>query len=120
MKKWILALSSVIFLSLSACTHLVVDSTERLQVKNLSDQFITDVSVVGKNDTVVWIPDTGAPGELSFVHEQDFVGSFHIIFKTMDSTGTWEFVDMGKIDFDGGSELLKISKKYGEWDHEFE
>ncbi|MCR5027959.1 MAG: hypothetical protein K6A31_01715 [Fibrobacter sp.] len=120
MKKWILALVSTVFFMLSACTHLVLDSTERLQVKNLSDQDITDLSVVGKSDTIVWIPDTVAPGELSFVHEQDFVGSFHIIFKTLDSTGAWEIVDMGKIDFDGGSELLKISKKDGEWDHEFE
>ena len=34
MKKFL----ALAFLCLSACSHLVVDSTERLQIKNLSDK----------------------------------------------------------------------------------
>ncbi len=120
MKRVLFIFISIFALLVSACTHLVLDSTERLQVKNLADQDIAQISVVGKNDTILWIPDTVAPGELSYVHEMDFVGSFHIILKAKDSSGTWETVDLEKIHFDGGSELLKISKKDGEWEHHFE
>ncbi|MBP5248223.1 MAG: hypothetical protein J6Z31_10265 [Fibrobacter sp.] len=120
MKKFLLVCISFIALALCACTHLVLDSTERLQIKNMTDQEIARLSVVGKNDTVLWIPDTVLPGELSYVHEQDFVGTFYIIIQAKDSTGAWNIVDLGNIDFDGGSELLKISKKDGEWDHHFE
>lgn len=120
MKKIRFACIAFLALALCSCTHLVLDSTERLQVKNLTDQDIAQLSVVGKNDTILWIPDTIVAGALSYVYEQDFVGSFHIVIKAKDSTGAWEIVDMGKIDFAGGSELLKISKKDGEWDHHFE
>jgi len=120
MKKLRFACITILSCVLSACTHLVLDSTERLQIKNLTDQDLAQLSVVGKKDTILWIPDTVAPGELSYVHELDFVGSFHIVIRAKDSTGSWETVDMGKIDFDGGSELLKISKKDGEWEHHFE
>lgn len=104
---------------LSACTHLVYDSTERLQVKNLSDRSIRKLSVVGANDTLVWIPEEIAPGELSHVHERDFVGSFRIVFEAK-ADDIWETVDLGKIRFDGGSELARIFRKDGVWSLKFE
>ena len=116
MKKFL----ALAFLCLSACSHLVVDSTERLQIKNLSDKAITRFSVVGKSDTLLWVPDTVLPGELSFVREADFVGTFYAVFYAADSTGKFHLVDAGKIHFDGGSELLKFSEKDDVWDLEFE
>ena len=116
--KSFLILTFAIFLT--ACTHLVVDSTERLQLKNLSDVSIAKLCVIGEKDTLVWVPDTVLPGELSFVHEEDFVGTFHILFYAADSAGKFSPVYAGKLHFDGGSELLKFTKKDGEWDLDFE
>lgn len=106
-------------LCLSACTHLVLDSTERLQVRNLSDRTIGNISVVGRNDTLVWIPEKISPGELSHVHERDFVGSFRIIFEA-ETDSAREIVDLGKVRFDGGSELARIYRKDGVWTLKFE
>lgn len=112
-------LLGVLLLPLLACTHLVWESTERLQVKNLSDRTIRNFSVVGESDTLVWIPEEVAPGELSHVHERDFVGSFRIVFEAR-ADGRWESVELGKIRFDGGSELAKISRKDSLWVLKFE
>ncbi len=108
-----------LLLSLVACTHLVWESTERLQIRNLSDLTIRNLSVVGESDTLVWIPEEIAPGELSRVHERDFVGSFRILFEAK-TDGRWSSVDLGKIRFDGGSELAKISRKDSLWVLRFE
>lgn len=112
-------LLGILILPLFACTHLVWESTERLQLKNLSDRTIRHFSVVGESDTLVWIPEEVAPGELSYVHERDFVGSFHIVFEANED-GRWIPVDLGKIRFDGGSELAKISRKDRLWVLNFE
>ncbi len=112
-------LLGVLLLPLVACTHLVWESTERLQIRNLSDRAIRNFSVVGESDTLVWIPEEVAPGELSHVHERDFVGSFRIVFEEK-ADGRWSFVELGKIRFDGGSELAKVSRKDSLWILKFE
>jgi hypothetical protein len=112
-------LLSAALLFLAGCTHLICDSTERLQLRNLSDVSVRDFSVVGKNDTLVWISETVAPGELSYVYERDFVGTFHVLLFAKSDSG-WTPVDLGKIDFDGGSELANISKKDGRLRLKFE
>lgn len=105
---------------LSGCTHLILDSTERLQLKNGADAAVAAFSVVGERDTIPWVRDTVLPGELSLVREKDFVGSFHIVFSAADSAGNWRIVDLGKVHFDGGSEILILLKKDGVWHSEFE
>lgn len=113
-------LSIACALFLCGCTHLFWDSTERLQLKNLSDSPVCRFSIVGASDTIPWVRDTVQPGKLSFVHERDFVGSFHAVFWAQDSTGRWEVVDLGRLQFDGGSEILSLSKRDGEWRGKFE
>ncbi len=110
---------NALLLLLLGCTHLVLESTERLQIRNLSDSAIRNFSVAGRSDTLVWIPEEVAPGDLSYVHERDFVGSFHIVFEAK-SGGRWIPVELGKVRFDGGSELAKISRKDSIWVLDFE
>lgn len=50
-----------LLLLLVACTHLVWESTERLQIRNLSDRTIRNFSVVGESDTLVWIRKKSLP-----------------------------------------------------------
>lgn len=104
---------------LISCTHLLIDSTERLQLRNLSDETISDFSVVGSNDTLLWISETVLPGEQSHVFEKDLVGKFHVIFTAEDSSGNAQIVELGKLHFSGGSELLEISKTDSGWKAHF-
>lgn len=67
--------------SLSACmSHVLLDTSTRLQVENKTDVTILGLDVVSEDGTSVqpWIKDTVAPGEKSKVVEQDWVGTFRV------------------------------------------
>ena len=67
--------------SLSACmSHVLLDTSTRLQVENKTDVTILGLDVISEDGTSVqpWIKDTVAPGEKSKVVEQDWVGTFRV------------------------------------------
>ena len=67
--------------SLSACmSHVLLDTSTRLQVENKTDVTILGLDVISEDGTSVqpWIKETVAPGEKSKVVEQDWVGTFRV------------------------------------------
>ena len=67
--------------SLSACmSHVLLDTSTRLQVENKTDVTILGLDVISEDGTSVqpWIKETVAPGEKSKVVEQDWVGTFKV------------------------------------------
>ncbi|MFA6836110.1 MAG: hypothetical protein WCR04_06865 [Fibrobacteraceae bacterium] len=111
-----LAVLSIFFVFCCSCTHLVLDSSVRFQVRNDSDFTLAKLSVQGDSSYKVWIPDTLLPGKTSKVYEEDWVGSFNIVFYAFDSASNkWTKIDLGTISFDGGSSFGEISQKDGIW-----
>jgi len=60
----------------SSCTHWIVGSEVRLQMENLTDEVISDLSVHSKSGSVVLVPETLESGEKSKVYEVEWVGKF--------------------------------------------
>ena len=60
----------------SSCTHWIVGSDVRLQMENLTDEVISDLSVHSKSGSVVLVPETLESGEKSKVYEVEWVGRF--------------------------------------------
>jgi len=72
MMRWVFFLMFIF----SSCTHWIVDSDVRLQMENLTDEEISDLSVYSKNGYVVLVPETLEHGEKSKVYEVEWVGKF--------------------------------------------
>jgi len=60
----------------SSCTHWIVGSDVRLQMENLTDEVISDLSVYSESGSVVLVPETLENGEKSKVYEVEWVGRF--------------------------------------------
>ena len=60
----------------SSCTHWIVGSEVRLQMENLTDEVISDLSVHSKSGSVVLVPETLESGEKSKVYEVEWAGKF--------------------------------------------
>ena len=70
-----------VVLCLTACmSHVITDTTTRLQVENKTDVTILGVDIISEDGKSVytWIRDAVEPGEKSRVVEEDWVGTFKV------------------------------------------
>ena len=71
----------LVALSLTACvSHIVLDTSTRLQVENKTDVTILGLDIISEDGSsiVPWIRDAIEPGEKSKVVEDDWVGTFRV------------------------------------------
>ena len=71
----------LVALSLTACvSHIVLDTSTRLQVENKTDVTILGIDIISEDGSsiVPWIRDAIEPGEKSKVVEEDWVGTFRV------------------------------------------
>ena len=71
----------LVALSLTACvSHIVLDTSTRLQVENKTDVTILGLDIISEDGSsiVPWIRDAIEPGEKSKVVEEDWVGTFRV------------------------------------------
>ena len=74
--KYLRLFLCIVALSLTACmSHVITDSTTRLQIENKTNVAILGLDIVSEDGTSVqsWIKETIEPGEKSRVVEEDWV-----------------------------------------------
>ena len=95
-------------LCLTACmSHVVTDTTTRLQIENRTEEAILGLDIVSEDGSSVqpWISETVEPGEKSKVVEADWVGTF-LVRVRFEKAPASEFY----LDFEGGSQHLVVSE----------
>lgn len=97
MKKLLLLLLS----SLTSCTHWLIDTETRIQMENLTEKEICDLSI-GEN---IIVPGCLKSGEISKFHENDWVGTFSF---TIYIEGLPK--DLGEHKLKGGTITAQISE----------
>lgn len=112
----LLAVFALATFTLTGClSHWFLDPSTRLQVENRSSSTIVGIDIISEDGTSVrpWIRDTIAPGERSRVYEEDWVGTFNVRIRVVESVSGIASVegsyDIEDLEFDGGSEFLVVS-----------
>ena len=106
--KYLRLFLCIVALSLTACmSHVITDSTTRLQIENKTNVAILGLDIVSEDGTSVqsWIKETIEPGEKSRVVEEDWVGTFRVRVR-FDKAPASEL----ELDFEGGSQHLVVSE----------
>jgi hypothetical protein len=101
---------------LLSCTHWLIDTETRIQVKNSTSDTIKDLCIVSKSkEQRVLVPNSIASGEKSNVHEVEWVGEFD--FMVYVHVGdNWEPQPLGIHKLKGGSVLAEISEENGKYE----
>lgn len=79
--KYLRLFLCIVALCLTACmSHIITDTSTRLQIENKTDVAILGLDIVSEDGTSVrtWINETVQPGEKSKVVEEDWVGTFRV------------------------------------------
>ena len=79
--KYLRLFLCLVALTLTACmSHILLDTSTRLQIENKTDVAILGLDVVSEDGTSVrtWINETIEPGGKSKVVEEDWVGTFRV------------------------------------------
>jgi len=79
--KYLRLFLCLVAFSLTACvSHIVLDTSTRLQVENKTDVTILGLDIISEDGSsiVPWIKDAIQPGEKSKVVEEDWVGTFKV------------------------------------------
>ena len=79
--KYLRLFLCLVALSLTACmSHVITDTSTRLQIENKTDVTILGLDIVSEDGSSVqpWINETIEPGEKSKVVEEDWVGTFKV------------------------------------------
>lgn len=79
--KYLRLFLCLVALTLTACmSHILLDTSTRLQIENKTDVAILGLDIVSEDGTSVrsWINETIEPGEKSKVVEEDWVGTFRV------------------------------------------
>ncbi len=89
----------------SSCTHWLIDTETRIQVKNSTNRDIYELSVISPGKRIVLVPDTLKVDESSNVHVISWVGKFKfaIFVKNLPDS-----VYLGEYELKGGSIKAEI------------
>jgi hypothetical protein len=102
---------------LLSCTHWLIETQTRIQVENLTDEIISDLSIVSKNEQeienkqkITLVPGNIESREKSKVYEVELVGEFNFEVHYGDSLVP---LPLGTHKLKGGSVLAQIKKENG-------
>jgi len=90
---------------LLSCTHWLIDTETRIQVKNSTDVIISDLCIVSKSgQQFILVPASIESGKKSRVYEREWVGEFNFMVRAGED---WKTLGIHKLK--GGSVLAEIS-----------
>ncbi|MDR2580195.1 MAG: hypothetical protein LBC85_04290 [Fibromonadaceae bacterium] len=97
-------------LLMTSCTHWVIDTTTRIQVRNNTGESIYDFSVISETEQIiVLVPEIIEAGSDSKVREVEWVGkNFNFVIFTSDGTKK----NLGIHKLKGGSVLAQIDEDF--------
>ncbi len=100
---------------LLSCTHWLIDTVTRIQVENLTNDVISDLCIVSKNEQrIILVPGSIKSGKKSDkVYEVEWVGEFDFEVFVGDK---WKPLGVHKLK--GGSVLAQITEKNGKFEME--
>ena len=87
-----------------SCTHWIVGSTVRIQMENLTDEVISDLSVVSEKGHIVLVPEILGSREKSRVHEVEWAGEFPLAIFVDGSR-----IELGTHKLKAGSVFMQIN-----------
>lgn len=91
---------------LLSCTHWLIDTQTRIQVKNSTGERISDLSIVSKNgQKIVLVPGSIENDKESKVYEIEWVGEFNFVVRLEEN---WDSLGVHKLK--GGTVLATIGK----------
>jgi len=99
---------------LLSCTHWLIETQTRIQVRNSTKYTISDLCIVSKSgQKIVLVPGSIEPKKESKIYEVELVGEFDFEISARDSLES-----LGTHKLKGGSLLAEITEKGGKFEME--